>query len=142
MRSKYFTAKLFHITKQYFTRQKAYFIEKSTSFEVLFSGFHVHNRCRLFCRYANFVCSIYLLRKFDMFFVSLKTRYDINLVAARRHIECFSTYRVIYDISKISHEIYIDEKATCRNKSLFLEAPPRFELGNQGVADPCLTTWL
>ena len=24
----------------------------------------------------------------------------------------------------------------------FLEAPPRFELGNQGFADPCLTTWL
>ena len=23
-----------------------------------------------------------------------------------------------------------------------LEAPPRFELGNQGFADPCLTTWL
>ena len=23
-----------------------------------------------------------------------------------------------------------------------LEASPRFELGNQGVADPCLTTWL
>ena len=44
------------------------------------------------------VCSIYLLRKFDMFFVSLKTRYDINLVAsatyrAIRHIECDSTYR-------------------------------------------------
>ena len=24
----------------------------------------------------------------------------------------------------------------------FLEAPPRFELGNRGFADPCLTTWL
>ena len=24
----------------------------------------------------------------------------------------------------------------------FMEAPPRFELGNQGFADPCLTTWL
>ncbi len=23
-----------------------------------------------------------------------------------------------------------------------LEAPPRFELGNEGFADPCLTTWL
>ena len=47
-----------------------------------------------------------------MFFVSLKTRYDINLVAARQHIECISTYRVIYDISKISTEIYIEEKKT------------------------------
>ena len=45
-----------------------------------------------------------------MFFVSLKTRYDINLVAVRQHIECASTYRVIYDILKISQEIYIDEK--------------------------------
>ncbi len=25
--------------------------------------------------------------------------------------------------------------------SFFLEAPPRFELGNKGVADLCLTTW-
>jgi hypothetical protein len=24
----------------------------------------------------------------------------------------------------------------------FLEAPPRFELGNKGFADLCLTTWL
>ena len=23
-----------------------------------------------------------------------------------------------------------------------MEAPPRFELGHKGVADPCLTTWL
>ena len=44
-------------------------------------------------------CSIFLLRKIDMFFVSLKTRYDINLVAVRQHIECeahiesFMTYR-------------------------------------------------
>ena len=47
-----------------------------------------------FCRYANFVCSIFLLRKIDMFFALLKTRYDINLVAARQHIECVNTYRV------------------------------------------------
>ncbi len=52
----------------------------------------------LFFRYAIFDCSIYLLRKFDMFFVSLKTRNDINLVAsatyrAVRHIECDSTYQ-------------------------------------------------
>ncbi len=26
--------------------------------------------------------------------------------------------------------------------SSFMEAPPGFEPGNQGVADPCLTTWL
>jgi hypothetical protein len=25
---------------------------------------------------------------------------------------------------------------------MFLEAPPRFELGNKGFADLCLTTWL
>ena len=33
-------------------------------------------------------------RKIDMFFALLKTRYDINLVAERQHIECTSTYRV------------------------------------------------
>ena len=37
-RKAYFIAKLFHIAEQYFTRRKAYFIEKSTSIEVLFSG--------------------------------------------------------------------------------------------------------
>ena len=26
--------------------------------------------------------------------------------------------------------------------SVFLEVTPRFELGNEGFADPCLTTWL
>ena len=25
---------------------------------------------------------------------------------------------------------------------IILEAPPRFELGDKGFADPCLTTWL
>ena len=71
--------------------------------------------------------AIYLLRKFDMFFVSLKTRYDINLVAVRQHIECVSTYRVIYDISKISAEIYIDKKSTCNRKCFFLAAGLGFE---------------
>ncbi len=27
-------------------------------------------------------------------------------------------------------------------RPLYLEAPPRFELGHQDFADPCLTTWL
>ena len=27
-------------------------------------------------------------------------------------------------------------------ENFFLEAPPRFELGHQDFADPCLTTWL
>ncbi len=57
-----------------------------------------------FARYiysANSICFCYA-----------KSRYDINLVAARQHIECVSTYRVIYDISKILQEIYIDEKKT------------------------------
>ncbi len=34
-----------------------------------------------------------------------------------------------------------EEKSTAK-AVLFLEATPRFELGNQGFADPCLTTWL
>ncbi len=33
---------------------------------------------------------------------------------------------------------YIESKI----QSLFLEATPRFELGNQGFAGPCLTAWL
>ncbi len=34
-------------------------------------------------------------------------RYDTNLVAERQHIECNNTYRVTFDISQISQEIYI-----------------------------------
>ncbi len=58
------------------------------------NGLDAHNGCTVFCRYAIFDCSIFFYHKIDMFFVSLKTRYDINLVAARQHIECVSTYRV------------------------------------------------
>ena len=29
-----------------------------------------------------------------------------------------------------------------KTKKFVMEATPRFELGNQGFADPCLTTWL
>ena len=32
-------------------------------------------------------------------------------------------------------------KKALLTKCFFLEAPPRFELGNKGVADLCLTTW-
>ena len=59
-----------------------------------------------FARYFHFVKSICFFGQFVN--CPYKTRYDINLVAARQHIECVSTYRVIYDISKISQEIYID----------------------------------
>ena len=45
LRSKYFTAKLFHMTKPYFTRRKANFVEKSTSDEVLFSCLKRDKRC-------------------------------------------------------------------------------------------------
>ncbi len=34
------------------------------------------------------------------------------------------------------------KKALTAMQSGLLEATPRFELGNQGFADPCLTTWL
>ena len=33
-------------------------------------------------------------------------------------------------------------KSTSEEVLLFLEAPPRLELGNKGFADLCLTTWL
>ncbi len=32
-------------------------------------------------------------------------------------------------------------KALYQNLSPFMEVPPRFELGNKGFADLCLTTW-
>ena len=36
-----------------------------------------------------------------------------------------------------------ERKTTSRMGCRFsLEAPPRFELGDKGFADPCLTTWL
>ena len=34
------------------------------------------------------------------------------------------------------------QKDTLKSVSFFLEATPGFEPGNQGFADPCLTTWL
>ena len=34
------------------------------------------------------------------------------------------------------------KKSTSYEVLFFLEAPPRFELGNKGFADLCLTTWL
>ena len=51
----------------------------------------------------------FYFRKIDMFFAMLKTRYDINLVAVRQHIESFMTCRVRQHISKNLHEIYIDD---------------------------------
>ena len=47
------------------------------------------------------------------------------------------------DISEII--LYFEKKKSCKSQSEptgFLEVPPRFELGNRGFADPCLTTWL
>ena len=38
-----------------------------------------------------------------------------------------------------SAEKRMSKRTAC---SFFLEAPPRFELGHQDFADPCLTTWL
>ena len=40
------------------------------------------------------IARYFCYHKIDMFFVSLKTRYDINLVAARQHIECVSAVRL------------------------------------------------
>ena len=37
---------------------------------------------------------------------------------------------------------YIGKKQTPRFEEFVLEAPPRFELGNQAFAELCLTTWL
>ena len=46
-------------------------------------------------------------------------------------------------LHKIETPSYLQQKKdTLYSVSFFLEATPRFELGNQGFADPCLTTWL
>ena len=37
---------------------------------------------------------------------------------------------------------FVEKSTSALQMCFFLEAPPRFELGNQGVADPCLTAWL
>ena len=48
----------------------------------------------------------------------------------------------------LSKELILQSKAKNKNGkhrmilTVYLEATPRFELGNQGFADPCLTTWL
>ena len=51
------------------------------------------------------VCLIYLLRKFDMFFASLKTRYDMNSRRAsdisRIHIDDFNFIEIIIPHSGI-----------------------------------------
>ena len=54
--------------------------------------------------FARYFC----FRKIDMFFALLKTRYDMNSRCCKATYRVQSTYRVIYDISKISQEIYID----------------------------------
>ena len=36
----------------------------------------------------------------------------------------------------------IPQNTECQHLTVFMEAPPRFELGHKGVADLCLTTWL
>ena len=36
----------------------------------------------------------------------------------------------------------MDKKSLVQENECFLEATPGFEPGNQGFADPCLTTWL
>ena len=49
---------------------------------------------------------------------------------------CFKT-----DLTK-GISVFRYEKKTDSNRNRSLEATPRFELGNKGFADLCLTTWL
>ena len=55
------------------------------------------------------------------------------------HLKSASKFPV--KLSRI-HFLNIQKKALTAIQSGLLEATPRFELGNQGFADPCLTTWL
>ena len=48
-----------------------------------------------------------------------QTRYDINLVAARQHIACDSTYRVRKDISKISLRFISTQKRLVETSRFF-----------------------
>ena len=52
---------------------------------------------------------IFVITKSICFSFHGKTRYDINLVAARQHIECVSTYRVCKTYRK-SHTRFISTK--------------------------------
>ena len=45
-------------------------------------------------------------------------------------------------IASLGNPYYIGKKQTPRFEEFVLEAPPRFELGNQAFAELCLTTWL
>ena len=57
---------------------------------------------------------------------------------------------LIYDNSSLFHECgqlqtfhknETQQKLRCTASEFFLEVPPRFELGNEGFADLCLTAW-
>lgn len=47
-----------------------------------------------------------------------------------------------FNHSAISRDFVTILKIEIKSKILIMEATPRFELGNQGFAGPCLTTWL
>ena len=71
------------------------------------------------------IARYFCYHKIDMFFVSLKTRYDINLVAARQHIECVSTYRVCKTYRKSrTRFISTKKRQISLSKSVFFSGSP------------------
>ena len=66
---------------------------------------------------------------------------EINPHAARRISHCVA----IFHARSVFHKSWKDLfrwKKHRQSRCFFLEAPPRFELGNKAFAELCLTTWL
>lgn len=80
-------------------------------------------------------CFFYTLFPFSYLFLSILLRSFVILIqkvtAERRSVVTLDCLLYL-DKSKLT------EQKLCES----LEAPPRFELGNKGFADLCLTTWL
>ena len=80
-------------------------------------------------------CFFYTLFPFSYLFLSILLRSFVPLIqkvtAERRSVVTLDCLLYL-DKSKLT------EQKLCES----LEAPPRFELGNKGFADLCLTTWL
>ena len=88
---------LYHTPQAYFILPN--YISRTKCFSQIQKGFISMKKrtIEIFIIFVDMQSSIaryFCYHKIDMFFALLKTRYDINLVAVRQHIEFVSTYRV------------------------------------------------
>ena len=69
--------------------------------------------------------------------------YVIFRYAFLKQIELFFSLIISYSPALHKQNIFrYNKKALTNVSAFFLEVTPGFEPGNQGFADPCLTTWL